>query len=126
MENEIIAYNGMKFSEIYQKLCLGVCPIIFTKANGEMRIMLATKNEGIPMIATGKPVPSRYIKESRETGTIAVIDLEKMERRSFCVERLMCIEDYGQINTSIAYNKVLNDFIKFKKKYLANLGVEEE
>lgn len=114
------------YEQIYSELCHNIVMIIFLKKTGELRVMLATKNEAIAMTSNKMQIiPSRYIRESKESGNISVIDLETKERRSFNLERLLSYHIFGTASTEQEYTKIQNEYAEFKIRYLQELNKTE-
>lgn len=114
------------YEQIYSELCHNIVMIIFLKKTGELRVMLATKNEAIAMTSNKMQIiPSRYIRESKESGNISVIDLETKERRSFNVDRLISHHVFGIANSEQEYTNIQNEYAEFKIRYLQELNKTE-
>ena len=115
--------SNLTYNELYSLLSNNIVFLIFYKKDGNVRVMLSTKNEGIALLANNlSPIPSRYIRESKESGNISVIDLELKERRSFNIDRLVSVYSFGNISTEAQYTNIYNQYIQYKKKYLEELA----
>ena len=110
----------MTYPEIYSKLTFETAAIVFLKKNGEVRIMLGTRNLNTVSLLYGFQGQTLGGHDNRcniKNGNIAVFDMVIGDARSFSVDRLLDIQFAGVINTKEEYNKVFNDFMKFKENY---------
>mgnify|MGYP006342627191 CR=1 FL=1 len=110
----------MTYPEIYSKLTFETAAIVFLKKNGEVRIMLGTRNLNTVSLLYGFQGQTLGGHDNRcniKNGNIAVFDMVIGDARSFSVDRLLDIQFAGVINTKEEYDKVFNDFMKFKENY---------
>lgn len=109
------------YSDIYNKLNLELGIITFFKKNGQIRVMLGTRNL--------KTVALKYGYKARElgghdkrcgidNGNMAVFDMAIGEARSFNVERLCGdIKWLGEVYDEEYYDALFNKYIEYKEAY---------
>lgn len=110
----------MDYATIYSRLTYETAGVIFMKKNGEIRLMLCTRNLKTVEIAYGFKGTELGGHDRRcniNNGNIAVIDMYLGEARSFNVERLVDIEFYGEIKTKEQLDEISEQFSEFSKKY---------
>ena len=110
----------MDYGETYLKLTHEAATIVFIKANGDVRVMLATRNESIASLIHGDVhgILNGHDKRcSINNGTMEVIDLIMGEARSFNIGRVVSLEYHGDIKTIEQYEKVYAEFKQFKEVY---------
>lgn len=110
----------MTYPEVYSKLCYETALIVFLKKNGEVRIMLGTRNLNTVSLLYGFQGNVLGGHDNRchiNNGNVAVFDMIAGDARSFNIERLLDIQWAGVINTKEEYDAVLNNFVKFKEEY---------
>lgn len=76
----------MTRDEMLQRLRAGQCTVIFTKVNGEVRVMRCTRNRELIPPSTDSAEPAA---RSYNTDTVSVWDLDKQAWRSFRVDSVM-------------------------------------
>lgn len=112
--------NVPTYSEIYMRLGYEAAIIQFMKKNGELRLMLATRNVDAVRNAfgfVGAALAGHDKRCSIHNGNMAVIDLEIGEARSFSVDRLLYIEFLGEIDTMEKLDAVYQSFAKARKTF---------
>ena len=110
----------MQYSEIYSKLCVETALIIFFKSNGEIRLMLGTRNLQTVALKWGFQGYALGGFDNRcniNNGNVAVFDILLGDARCFKVDRLIEINYYGEIRTLEDLEKTIDKFNKFKKAY---------
>jgi hypothetical protein len=110
----------MTYPEIYSKLTYETAVVVFIKKNGEVRIMLATRNlTTISLLYgfQGNVLGGHDNRCNINNGNIAVFDMIAGDARSFSVDRLLDIQFAGVIATKEDYDKVLQGFVSFKEEY---------
>ncbi|MBO5389803.1 MAG: DUF2693 domain-containing protein [Lachnospiraceae bacterium] len=110
----------MTYPEIYSKLTYETAAIIFLKKNGEVRLMLGTRNlNTISLIYgfQGQTLGGHDTRCNINNGNVAVFDMIIGDARSFHIDRLLDIQFAGVINSKEEYDEVLKQFVKFKEEY---------
>ena len=112
-----------KYQMIYRRLLSEVAEIVFVKANGTLRTMLATRDVGsAEQFGFDRPfllacMDSHDKRCNIKNGNMVVIDLLLGEPRSFNIERLVSINWVGEVNSKDEANKVYMNFKEFDAKY---------
>lgn len=113
-------YNG-QYSEIFLKISHETATLIFIKKNGKVRTMLATRNMGTASLESVEPLGGMLnaydMKNSKENGNIAVVDLMIDEVRSFNIERLIDIQWHGVVNDEETLASIKEGFNEFNDIY---------
>lgn len=110
----------MNYAEVYSKLTYETAIIIFLKKNGEIRVMLGTRNLGTVDIKygfQGQVLGGHDRRCNINNGNLAVYDLAIGDARSFHIDRLINIEYLGIIDTEEKYDKIFEQYINFKTEY---------
>lgn len=116
------------YPEVYNRLNIELGIIIFMKKNGEVRVMLGTRNLNIASYAFA--IEGQTVKNSLaghdnrcniKNGNIAVMDVMIGEARSFNIERLVDITYLGRPNNKEEFEKAVEYFIKYREEYERNL-----
>lgn len=112
----------MKYSypEVFSRLTYETAFIIFMKKNGDIRVMLATRNLSTISIQygfQGKALGGHDNRCNINNGNIAVFDLALGEARSFHIDRLVDIQFQGIISDKATLEDVADKFNKFKAEY---------
>ena len=116
------------YPEVYNRLNVELGIIIFMKKNGEVRVMLGTRNLNIASYAFA--IEGQTVKNSLaghdnrcniKNGNIAVMDVMIGEARSFNIERLVYITYLGRPNNKEEFEKAVEYFIKYREEYERNL-----
>lgn len=113
----------MQYAEVFSKLTYETAAIIFLKKNGEIRVMMGTRNlKTISLMYgfQGRALGGHDTRCNINNGNIAVFDLIIGEARSFSIDRLISINYIGVLETMEQYNKAVNDFVMFKNSYEAS------
>lgn len=113
----------MTYPEIYSKLCYETALIVFLKKNGEVRLMLGTRNLNTVALLygfQGNVLGGHDTRCNINNGNVAVYDMIAGDARSFNIDRLLDIQFAGVITTKEQYDEVLNKFVKFKDEYEKN------
>ena len=125
--------SKITYQECYRRLFDEVAGIVFVKANGELRVMLATKNKEIARLVSGADnVDFTYelMKLDRKcninTGNMSVIDIQLTEGRCFKVERLVDIHFYGTPTTEEEADRIYADFKGFETEYTKHKNQTED
>lgn len=114
----------MEYSEMYMRLNEEVATIIFAKKNGDIRVMLATRNIRTASIYHENMLShlAAYDKRSNiSNNNMAVVDLALGETRTFSMQRLCHHEFHGEITTAEQLDELYNKFREFKKEYEASM-----
>lgn len=115
------------YPEIFSRLTYETAFLIFMKKNGEVRIMLATRNMNTISLQygfQGKALGGHDNRCSINNGNIAVFDLVLGEARSFHIDRLIDIQFQGVIDSMDKLNNAAERFTEFKNNYEANNSME--
>lgn len=108
------------YSTVYRNLTYDTAVITFLKKNGDIRLMLGTRNLRTAELQYGflGGMLSGYDNRCGiGNGNIAVIDLILGEVRTFNIERLIDIQYLGNIANLDQLNKQVEYFIKYKANY---------
>lgn len=110
----------MRYPEVFSKLNYETAVITFLKKNGEVRIMLGTRNlNTISLIHgfQGQVLGGHDNRCNINNGNLAVYDMVIGDARCFHIDRLLDIQYAGIITTEEEYHKVLDGFVKYKEEY---------
>lgn len=113
----------MTYPEVYSKLCYETALIVFLKKNGEVRLMLGTRNLNTVALLygfQGNVLGGHDTRCNINNGNVAVYDMIAGDARSFNIDRLLDIQFAGVITTKEQYDEVLKKFVKFKDEYEKN------
>lgn len=113
----------MDYAEIFRNLTYQTAIIVFIKRNGNIRVMLGTRNLKTVELEYGFRGMELGGHDNRcniNNGNMAVFDMIIGEARSFSVNRLVSIHYVGEITDTDTLNKVVEDYIKFKNEYEAS------
>lgn len=110
-----------RYEDVFLRLTYETAIVIFIKKNGDIRVMLATRNLKTAKLKTGeflgRELDGYDRRNNRSNGNIAVIDLEKGQCRAFNINRLVAIKYYGAVETPEDLQKVIKEFNEFKTQY---------
>ncbi|MBO5389017.1 MAG: DUF2693 domain-containing protein [Lachnospiraceae bacterium] len=112
----------MDYAEIFRNLTYQTAIIIFIKKNGEIRVMLGTRNLKTVELEYGFKGMELGGHDKRcniNNGNVAVYDMIVGEARSFSINRLVSIQYVGEITDRDTLNRVVEEYIKFKDEYEA-------
>ena len=112
----------MTYPETFSRLTFETAVIVFLKKNGEVRLMLGTRNLNTVSLLYGFQGAKLGGHDNRcniTNGNLAVFDLVVGDTRSFNIDRLLSIDFVGEIRTIEQYNEVLEKYVAFKKEYEA-------
>lgn len=110
----------MQYAEIFSKLTYETAVLVFFKKNGDIRVMLGTRNLSTIDLIHGF---QGYVLGGHDTrcninnGNLAVYDMVIGDARSFSIDRLVHAEFLGTITTKEGYNKALETYLKIKEDY---------
>lgn len=113
----------MEYTEAYRRLTYETATLIFMKKNGDIRVMLCTRNMATIALHygfQGKALGGHDNRCNIKNGNIAVFDLFLGEARSFHIDRLISVEWHGEIKTTEELDSVAKEFNDFKSKYEAS------
>lgn len=108
------------YPDLYNRLNLETLILIFYKGNGEIRVMLGTRNNITLDIAGNDLNYELHGIDNRcsiNNGNIGVIDLELGEARSFKPERTVQVYSVGIVDTPELLKTTLEKFKEFKEQY---------
>jgi hypothetical protein len=96
------------------------CLIIFLKKNGDLRVMLGTRNQIVMGMRNNEHI--NYLEAhdkrcTRENNTIGVYDLILGESRSFNIERLVNVTPLGYVEREEQLDQIINKYIRVKDWY---------
>lgn len=112
----------MTYPEAFSRLTFETAVIVFLKKNGEVRLMLGTRNLNTVSLLYGFQGAKLGGHDNRcniTNGNLAVFDLVVGDARSFNIERLLSIDFVGEIKTMEQYNTILQKYVEFKNQYEA-------
>lgn len=110
----------MTYPEVFSRLCYETAMIVFIKKNGEVRIMLGTRNLSTISIQwgfQGKALGGHDNRCNIGNGNVAVFDLALGDARSFNIDRLVQIEFCGIISTPEQLEDTMGKYLRFKEEY---------
>lgn len=108
------------YGDMFMRLQYEVATVVFTKKNGEIRVMLCTRNLKTAELIHGNLGGLLNGHDKRcniHNGNISVIDMLKGEPRSFNIDRVLNVNFYGCIDTMEDYTKAYK-CNKLYEKYL--------
>lgn len=113
----------MTYPEVYSRLNFETAVITFFKKDGQIRVMLGTRNLSTVSLKYGFQGTSLGGHDKRcniNNGNVAVFDMVLGEARSFNIDRLIDIQFAGVISTEADYENVLKNYIKYQTEYEKN------
>lgn len=121
--------TGLNYAEVINDLSLEVGCIIFFKKNGDLRLMLATRDlqtlgllgdtdDDTALIELKKVEARSNIKN----GNVPVVDLEIEEGRAFNIQRVVKIEYLGRAETKEELESIKKEYEKIKAHYMVALS----
>lgn len=117
------------YSDVYNKLNFETAILIFIKKNGSLRIMLATRNSQTIQLWGSNSLAMLHGHERRcniKNNTIAVVDLEIDQARSFNAFYLVDYRSLGVISTIPQLLQALDIFKEFRTRYMQMLKDRQE
>ncbi len=121
----------MTYPEVYGRLNFESAVLVFLKKNGDVRLMLGTRNMNTIRLDHGYQGKSLGGHDNRcniGNGNIAIFDLIIGDARAFHIDRLVSIEFHGVISTKEELDNLIDYFADFKENYEKNkpmtLGME--
>lgn len=116
-----------KYSEVYSHLNFETAILIFMKKNGEIRVMLGTRNLNTVAFEwgfQGRALGGHDTRCNINNGNVAVFDLLLGDARSFNIDRLISVEYMGVVNSMEELNKAAEVYKQFVAKYEEGLKDE--
>lgn len=115
------------YPEVFSKLTYETAFLIFMKKNGDVRLMLGTRN--LSTIALqygfqGKALGGHDNRCNINNGNIAVFDLILGEARSFHIDRLVDVQYQGCIDSKDKLDQIAEQYLRFKADYESNNSME--
>lgn len=110
----------MEYSEVFSKLTYETAVLVFFKKNGDIRVMLGTRNLSTVDIVYGFQGYVLGGHDSRcniNNGNLAVYDMVIGDARSFSIDRLVHAEFLGTITTKEEYEKALEVYKRIQEDY---------
>lgn len=110
----------MTYAEVFSKLSYEVAIITFLKKDGNIRVMLGTRNLNTVALKYGFQGQRLGGHDNRcniNNGNVAVFDMEIGDARSFNIDRLSNIEWLGVISTPAELDNVIAKYIEYKTVY---------
>ena len=110
----------MTYPEVFSRLTFETATIVFLKKNGEVRVMLGTRNLNTVSLLygfQGQVLGGHDNRCNINNGNLAVFDMVIGDARSFNIDRVLDIQYAGVVTTKEEYDKVLESFVKFKEEY---------
>lgn len=117
------------YQEVFQMLSYECALITFMKKNGDIRVMLGTRNiqaSNLIYDFLGGALGGHDNRCSLANGNIAVIDLALGDVRSFSINRLIGIEYLGNPTTKEQLDEIFEQFNNMKGVIENNQPPEEE
>lgn len=118
-----------KYSDVYNHLNFETAIITFIKKNGEIRVMLATRDIQTIELWGSNSVSKLRSHERRcniSNNVLPVIDLEIDDARSFNIEYLVDYRSLGVITNIEQLLQALDYFKKYRVTYLEAIKKKEE
>ena len=120
------------YQDTYRRMFEETAVVVFIKANGKFRVMLATRNMDTVRllkhndVLAGAQMRGHDNRCNINNGNMSVIDLEIGEGRSFNVDRLIKLHWFGVIDTEEKAENCLEQFKEFSKRYNeASMSLED-
>lgn len=110
----------MQYSEVFSNLTFQTAILVFMKKNGDVRLMLGTRNlstVGLHYGFQGNILGGHDKRCNIRNGNIAVYDLLLGDARSFHIDRLISVEYLGEIKSMEELNSAAAKFLEFKDQY---------
>lgn len=111
----------MKYGEAFTRLTANMCAIIFIKANGEPRCMLATRHVSMASRYCGffgGEIDMLDRRNAKNNNVLAVIDMEINETRSLNTDRLVTVIELEEPTTREEFEERLEKFKQFRDTYM--------
>ncbi len=108
------------YPEVYSRLTYETAFLIFMKKDGNIRLMLCTRNMSTISILygfQGKALGGHDNRCNINNGNIAVFDLVIGEARSFHIDRLVDIQYKGVVESREKLEEIMGEFMQFKVEY---------
>lgn len=112
--------NKIEYGELFMRLSFEAAIVQFMKKNGELRLMLATRNVDALRNSfgfIGAALGGHDKRCSIKNGNLAVIDMELGDARSFSVDRVLYVEFLGEIDTPEKLDEVYKKFSIAREKF---------
>ena len=113
----------MQYAEVFSRLTYETAILVFMKKNGDIRLMMGTRNLGTVALRYGYQGNVLGGHDNRcniKNGNIAVYDMFLGDARSFHIDRLVSSEYLGEIKTEQQLDDAAGKFLEFKEKYEAS------
>ena len=110
----------MTYPEVFSRLTYETAILVFMKKNGDIRLMLGTRNLSTVAIKygfQGNVLGGHDNRCNIKNGNVAVYDLLLGDARSFHIDRLVSIEFLGELKNEEDLNTAAERFIAFQQKY---------
>lgn len=110
----------MTYPEVYSRLNFETAIITFFKKDGQLRVMLGTRNLSTVSILhgfQGQVLGGHDTRCNIKNGNLAVYDLVIGDARSFNIDRLVDVDWLGTIGTKEEMDIALERFKKYKDNY---------
>lgn len=110
----------MTYQELFSRLTYETALVVFLKRNGEVRLMLCTRNLSTVSLLYGFQGQALGGHDNRcniNNGNVAVFDMIVGEARSFNIDRVLDVQFAGIVSTREEYDAVLKQFVVFKADY---------
>lgn len=111
---------GLTYPEVYSRLNFETAIIIFFKKNGEVRLMLGTRNISTIRAmynTTGNELGYQESRCSIKNGNVAVYDLMLADARCFSISRLVEVIWLGVLSDRASIYDAGKRFVEFEKEY---------
>ena len=113
----------MTYPEVFSRLTFETAIVTFIKKNGEVRVMLCTRNLNTASLKYGFKGQELGGHDNRcniNNGNIAVIDLIIGEARSFSITRLVDVQWCGVVGNKSDMDTLIEKFSNYRKEYEKN------
>lgn len=110
----------MEYAEIFSRLTYETAIVVFMKKNGDVRLMLGTRNLSTVNLKYGWRAVELGGHDRRcniNNGNIALFDMLVDGVRSFNIERLVTVQFLGEIRTLEELDAAAEKFAEFKEEY---------
>lgn len=111
-----------EYTEVYRGITYDTAILIFMKKNGDIRIMLGTRNLKTVELKygfQGRALGGHDNRCNINNGNIAVFDMMLGETRSFNISRLIHFQPIGLIDSNEKLDEASEIYSDFKEKYEA-------
>lgn len=110
----------MTYADMFSKLTYETAILVFMKKNGDVRLMLGTRNLNTVALKygfQGNVLGGHDNRCNIKNGNVAVYDILLGDARSFHIDRLVASEFLGEVKTMEQLEECAEKFLNFKEQY---------